>query len=228
MSKDTEKDAPPKGVTAKLVDIMKELKYLQKEGRVQSGRTSYKYVGEAQLKAALQPLLAKHRLLVVPNCIGSESFQTPTRNGGQMNNFLGTYVVRIIDADSGEVLELQQVGHGQDTGDKAPLKAQTVAVRHAFMTMLMIPTGDDPERDDRGEEQPQQAAQPPAPVADLTQGTRSKLSQELIRIGKCANPKAASKFIADHNVVTEAAARKWLQQAADLPDGGAVEQEAEA
>jgi hypothetical protein len=38
-------------------------------------------------------------------------------------------------------------GSGSDKGDKAVMKAQTAALKYAWMTLLNIPTGDDPEAD---------------------------------------------------------------------------------
>ena len=39
------------------------------------------------------------------------------------------------------------MGSGQDAADKAVMKAQTAAIKYAFMLSLCIATGDDPEAD---------------------------------------------------------------------------------
>lgn len=56
-------------------------------------------------------------------------------------------LVRLVDGDSGESVELYGIGSGQDAGDKAVMKAQTAAIKYAYMMSLCIATGDDPEAD---------------------------------------------------------------------------------
>ena len=41
---------------------------------------------------------------------------------------------------------------GQDAGDKAVMKAQTAAIKYAYMLSLCIATGDDPEADSKTDE----------------------------------------------------------------------------
>ena len=60
--------------------------------------------------------------------------------------------VHIIDSDSGESVDLFGIGSGQDAGDKAVMKAQTAAIKYAFMLSLCIATGDDPEADGKTDE----------------------------------------------------------------------------
>lgn len=46
----------------------------------------------------------------------------------------------------------QGFGSGQDAGDKAIMKAQTAAIKYAYMMSLCIATGDDPEADSKTDE----------------------------------------------------------------------------
>lgn len=55
--------------------------------------------------------------------------------------------VTLIDAESGETLTLKGLGSGQDPSDKAVAKAQTMALKYAYLASLAIATGDDPEAD---------------------------------------------------------------------------------
>ena len=45
-----------------------------------------------------------------------------------------------------------RIGSGQDAGDKAVMKAQTAAIKYAYMLSLCIATGDDPEADSKTDE----------------------------------------------------------------------------
>jgi len=44
------------------------------------------------------------------------------------------------------------MGSGQDSGDKAVMKAQTAAIKYAYLLSFAISTGDDPEADQRTDE----------------------------------------------------------------------------
>ena len=60
--------------------------------------------------------------------------------------------ISIIDSESGETVDLYGIGSGQDAGDKAVMKAQTAAIKYAYMMSLCIATGDDPEADTNTDE----------------------------------------------------------------------------
>lgn len=60
--------------------------------------------------------------------------------------------VLLIDKDSGETVTITGIGSGQDSGDKAVMKAQTAAIKYAYLLSLAISTGDDPEADQKTDE----------------------------------------------------------------------------
>ena len=62
---------------------------------------------------------------------------------------------RLADVDTGETITAKVAGQGLDSGDKAPYKAMTGALKYALLQSFLLATGDDPE-DER-------AARSPAP-----------------------------------------------------------------
>ena len=58
----------------------------------------------------------------------------------------------MTDSDSGESVKIKGLGSGQDAGDKATMKAQTAAIKYAFLLSFAISTGDDPEADTHTDE----------------------------------------------------------------------------
>ena len=64
-----------------------------------------------------------------------------TNKGGQEKLVTIRLALTIIDSDSGESIEIFGLGSGQDAGDKGVLKAQTLALKYAWMTTLNIATG---------------------------------------------------------------------------------------
>ena len=75
--------------------------------------------------------------------------------------------ILLIDKDSGETVTLTGIGSGQDGGDKAVMKAQTAAIKYAYMLSLAISTGDDPEADGKTDESG-------GTVAQIKQGARKE------------------------------------------------------
>ena len=58
----------------------------------------------------------------------------------------------MTDSDSGEQIKIKGLGSGQDAGDKSVMKAQTAAIKYAFLLSFAISTGDDPEADTHTDE----------------------------------------------------------------------------
>jgi hypothetical protein len=57
------------------------------------------------------------------------------------------------------------LGAGTDSGDKAPYKAMTGASKYAELLSFLIPTGDDPEKDEKPSRQrPEQPQRRPEPT----------------------------------------------------------------
>src|SRR6202045_2489868 len=52
-----------------------------------------------------------------------------------------------IDVDTGEEITAKVAGQGLDSGDKAPYKAMTGALKYALLQSFLLATGDDPEEE---------------------------------------------------------------------------------
>src|ERR1700738_5163472 len=50
-----------------------------------------------------------------------------------------------MDRDTAEEITVKVAGEGLDTGDKAPYKAMTGALKYALLQSFLLATGDDPE-----------------------------------------------------------------------------------
>lgn len=148
-------------IAKKLVAVMNECSHVIKNGV--NEYYHYKYATAEDVLQKVNESLTKNKIasIVVPSI---ESIADVTNLKGNTEH-LATVSVKIclIDSDSGEYVELYGIGSGQDAGDKAVMKAQTAAIKYAYMMSLCIATGDDPEADSRtdesrGIEQPKKAA----------------------------------------------------------------------
>lgn len=134
-----------KNIAKKLVEVMKECKYVAKNGINMFHK--YKYAASGDVLEKVNTALTKHGIatVVVPEIISNEEVVNLKQN----KEHLVTIKVEItlIDTDSGETTKFIGYGSGQDATDKAIMKAQTAALKYGFMLSLAIATGDDPEKD---------------------------------------------------------------------------------
>ena len=136
----------PKGLIAKLCEVMAEAGYIQKRGH--NEKFNYDYATEADVVDALRDKLAARNVFVFPSIISAERKEhSKTNSGGTM--FITDIMVKwtFLDGDSGETQECVMPGCGTDTGDKGVYKAITGSSKYLFLKAFMLPTGDDPENE---------------------------------------------------------------------------------
>ena len=132
-------------IAAKLVKVMQECSFVPKNGT--NAYHNYKYATAEDVLSAVNKSLAKYGIacIVIPTL---ESNIDVVNQKGNIEHLATVSVhIQLIDSESGESVDLFGMGSGQDAADKAVMKAQTAAIKYAFMLSLCIATGDDPEAD---------------------------------------------------------------------------------
>ncbi|MFA4834946.1 MAG: ERF family protein [Dehalococcoidia bacterium] len=152
-----------KEIASKLVKIMGECDYVQKGGV--NKFHNYKYASAADVLEKVNAACVKHNVASVVSSEIIDVAETQTKSGSKERLVTVRATLVLIDGDSGESLTAVSLGTGQDPGDKAVAKAQTMALKYAWMTTLNISTGDDPEADDSVDERNHAK---PAPQATRT------------------------------------------------------------
>ena len=134
-------------VAKKFVEVMRDCSHVAKNGTNEFHK--YKYATAADVLEKVNGSLTKHGLasVVTPNLLSVQEVTTAKGNVEQLATVEVT--VTLIDSESGETLTLKGLGSGQDPSDKATAKAQTMALKYAYLASLAIATGDDPEADSR-------------------------------------------------------------------------------
>lgn len=139
-----------KKIAVKMIEVMRECRHVAKNGT--NSFHGYTYATSADVLSKVNSALVEQGLasLVIPELISLEEVKTAKGN----IEHLATVKVNItlIDRDSDESVLITGIGSGQDSGDKAVMKAQTAAVKYAYMLSFSISTGDDPEADARTDE----------------------------------------------------------------------------
>lgn len=135
-----------KSLATKILLVIKEL-----DGKVQktgwNNFQKYKYITEADITEALRPALLKHKVVIFSSIVESKEM-SPGGKSGDQKIYQVIYKHTLVDADSGETLEVMSAGTGADSLDKAIYKAKAGAFKYFAMKNFMISgDGEDPEND---------------------------------------------------------------------------------
>lgn len=106
-----------------------------------NAQQGFLYRGVDDVMNALKPLLAKHKVFVVPEVLEETREERTTAKGGLL-----LYSVLKIKytfyAEDGSCVSAVVIGEGMDSGDKASNKAMSVAFKYACFQVFCIPTED--------------------------------------------------------------------------------------
>lgn len=131
-----------KTIYAKIAKVMSQVERVPKNGY--NNFHKYEYATESDLTEAIRPILQEAGLAFFSTVIEQE-------RDGEFTKAKMEFT--LADVETGETLTSTYWGEGQDKGDKGLYKAYTGAVKYFLMKTFLIPTGDDPEQD----EKPQQS-----------------------------------------------------------------------
>lgn len=127
----------------KLAEVQKSVPSYMKKGGFNKA-FNYSYTSEKQLKEVFQPLFKEAGVIFKVDVID----QKVEPGDGKMRLTLVTMQYHFIDSESGESIEGTFCSQGSDSGDKGIFKAITGAIKYILTSTFLIPTGDDPEKDE--------------------------------------------------------------------------------
>lgn len=131
----TTSDEPTTPVFERVLAILDELPAIGKDQRNQ--QQGFMFRGHDDILNALNPLLAKHGVFVVPDVIERIVAQRQTQRGGVMYEVNLHVAFRFYGVD-GDHVEASTWGEGTDTGDKATNKAMTMAFKNVLNQTFAI------------------------------------------------------------------------------------------
>jgi len=108
-------------------------------------RDLYEYRSIDDLYHCLSPLLAKHRLCILPRILKRSVHERRDEHGGPIRAVAVKAAFDIVSAEDGTCHAIESFGEALDASDKATAKAITAAYKQAMFQVFCIPTG---ERDD--------------------------------------------------------------------------------
>lgn len=126
--------------------IMQEIPAVGKEKR--NKEQGFMYRGIDDVMNALQPLLSKYKVFVVPDVMEQTREERAAKSG---RNLLYS-ILKIkftFFAEDGSSVSAVVIGEGMDTADKASNKAMAVGMKYALFQVFCIPTEEmvDPDGD---------------------------------------------------------------------------------
>lgn len=125
----------------KILALYERFQYVQKSGN--NAHFKYKFFEESAIKGKFNQACRDLGLIVTRTSL------TPV---GECTGKACVVILRMRIEDSagsptGEAIELEGIGGGMDSGDKAPMKAEVSAYKYAIANGLSVRTGNDPESD---------------------------------------------------------------------------------
>ena len=133
-----------------ITKIMEEVPSI---GKTQRNKTQgFMYRGIDDVMNALQPLLAKNKVFIVPEILEQMREERTTSKGGNLIYSICKIKYKFY-AEDGSSVEAITIGEGMDSGDKATNKAMGIAMKYALFQVFCIPTDEMKDPDSETPEQ---------------------------------------------------------------------------
>jgi hypothetical protein len=133
-----------RSLVAKLAEVMKAVERIPKRGR--NDFHKYDYATEADIAATVRKELADRSVMLIPAIVGEA--RHPVGEKGSVLTVL-EMEMEFLDGETGESLKKPWRGYGTDKEDKGGYKAMTGGEKYFLLKTFLMPTGDDPEREDK-------------------------------------------------------------------------------
>jgi hypothetical protein len=150
----------PTGLAKKLTEVTAALDWTKKQGR--NKEQGYDFVRAVDIFADVRGELATRGVAFMFSTKNMRTTIMPrdNRSPSYLTEMEADY--SFIDGDTGEVLTGEFVGSAIDTSDKGPWKCITAMLKYIAISVFLLPTGDDPERDEKTDNHQATSATPRA------------------------------------------------------------------
>lgn len=124
--------------------IMQDIPAIGKDKK--NKQQDFMYRGIDDVMNALQPILSKYHVFVVPEIMEQTREERRTKSGTSLLYAL-LKIKYTFYAEDGTNISAVVIGEGMDSGDKASNKAMSVGMKYALFQVFCIPTEDVPDPD---------------------------------------------------------------------------------
>ena len=195
-------------ISKAILEVMEEVKGIEKGADVGSGKMQYKGVKDIDVKKIIGASMKKHGLSIVPTSVepsyqidrwqeeDSWSKSVPKATKTKQSIFTTVVTKYLLIHESGETIELSGYGHGVDSQDKGAGKATTYALKNTLLYTFLVPTGTIEDTDithSQDIEVPQ--APPKAPAKVLPTMTDKQITDAIVWIQTQAKQDSAIRSL---------------------------------
>lgn len=121
----------------KIHEIYKAVQRLEKDGKIDFGKTSYRALSESKVTSIMREQMNKQKLIVYP------VEQTWARIGNITHVDVKYRMINVENPS--EYIDVVSCGDGADTQDKGSGKAMTYAFKYMWLRTFALQTGEDPD-----------------------------------------------------------------------------------
>lgn len=132
-------------IASKMAAAMKEIDAVTKKGRNENQK--YNYVRAADVANEVRTALVNNGIAFTYDVSECRNWEKASNSGSMLNYCHIKVDCLFIDSESGESVTAGAVGWGMDSGDKAPYKAMTGALKYIMRMTFLIPDESDPENE---------------------------------------------------------------------------------
>lgn len=133
-----------KNLLQRIIEVRKQVQYIQKDKSVDTGRGTYKAVTHDAVTGMLRQHMDTYGIVSWPVLVSSTSI--PKEDGAKQFRYEATYEFTFANADQPEdKIVIRIEAHAMDNADKAPGKALSYAKKYAMLKLFEIETGEDEE-----------------------------------------------------------------------------------
>lgn len=176
-----------------ITKIMEEVPSI---GKTQRNKTQgFMYRGIDDVMNALQPLLAKNKVFIVPEILEQTREERTTSKGGNLIYSICKIKYKFY-AEDGSSVESIMIGEGMDSGDKATNKAMAIAMKYALFQVFCIPTDEMKDPDSETPEQSTKKNNAKTVLKPNNEDGEKPISETYI--------KAFTKWLKNHNISDDA------------------------
>lgn len=186
-----------------ICNVMSEIGAIEKSKKNQ--QQGFMYRGVDDVMNALQPLLVKYKVFIVPEVLEQTREERTTKNGNTVI-YSVCKVKYTFYADDGSFVQAVVVGEGMDSGDKATNKAMSIAFKYACFQTFCIPTEEMVDPDAESHEITPKG-QKPAKTPPKQPNKPAK--EQILEIGEFAKKKGVDLKVKGVEWTGKASSKEW-------------------
>lgn len=163
----------PRNLHQRIIAVMQQVKYVRKDVTVNAGAGGkYPGVSHDAVASILHGALADNGIVMRVTQDSSQTLEGQTKSGSPKIRYSGWYEVALINADDPQDRETYRVeAHAEDSGDKAPGKALSYAVKMILLKAFVLETGENDEARESPDEPILITVEQEARISELIEAT---------------------------------------------------------